>query len=108
MPKRSLYSPEKKLYKVHGSDLISPFQKFGGVLIWSAAPRYSATPLWLVIESIGKESGVAEYLAAALQIKTLRRPFVDTSWITLLVFKLAWSDKTASVYHTIGFRNLLQ
>jgi hypothetical protein len=42
----------------------------GGVLIWSAAARYSATPLWLVIESIGKESGVAEYLAAALQIKT--------------------------------------
>jgi len=45
-------------------------EKLDGVLIWSAAARYSATPLWLVIESIGKESGVAEYFAAALQIKT--------------------------------------
>jgi hypothetical protein len=41
----------------------------GRVLIWSAAARYSATPLWLVIKSIAKESGVAEYLAAALQIE---------------------------------------
>ncbi|HXU38083.1 MAG TPA: hypothetical protein VN937_17105 [Blastocatellia bacterium] len=39
-------------------------------MIWSAAARYSAAPLWLVIESIGNESGAAEYLAAAFQIKT--------------------------------------
>ena len=34
-------------------------------------------------------------------------PFVDTSSITLLVLRLAWLDKTASIYRTIGFRNLL-
>ena len=38
----------------------------------------------------------------------LERPFVDTGSIPLLVLKLAWLDKTASIYHTIGFRNLLQ
>src|SRR6185369_8390520 len=49
-------------------------------LIWSAAARYSATPLSFPIDSITSQSGVAEYLAAALQIKTsptapVTRPF---------------------------------
>jgi hypothetical protein len=60
----------------------------GCVLILSAAARYSATPLWLVIESIGKESGVAEYLAAALQIKTpLEKTIVCISFCDILRWK---------------------
>ena len=43
----------------------------GGFLIWSAAARYSATPLSSPIDSITSQSGVPEYLAPALQIKTL-------------------------------------
>src|SRR6185369_17278204 len=39
-------------------------------LIWSAAARYSAMPLSFPIDFIISQSGVAEYLAAALQIKT--------------------------------------
>ena len=40
-------------------------------LIWSAAARYSATAAFTPVDSITCQSGVAEYLAAALQIKTV-------------------------------------
>jgi hypothetical protein len=44
-------------------------------MIWSAAARYSATPLSFPIDSTTSQSGVAEYLAAALQIKWIRGRF---------------------------------
>jgi hypothetical protein len=57
-----------------------------GGLLWTAAARYSATPL-LGSNGIVSKSGVAEYLAAAVQRSPPQSKYPPQSIVTPRLFK---------------------